>query len=823
MAVQGFVKTTFPVDVPQFPELRLAKDEFDAYIMSEHFNVPSQVLPVREKAQTADGLTAAASDGKDSTRRATAPFMDALLRHVDAAAPRDGMMLTTNGDVAFRESGEALVDLFYELEDVISTDRLRILLEAAWTVDALATLKIIWNARSIHLGKSSRNTFYRAVGWLAQTHPRTLLANLPWLVRPVIVKKLPKQTSAAEGNVSAQAHEEAVVVERAQLLGDDDSFELVEGESEEADVRRPKRVKIEVDDPSLEFDVKYGVAHGYWKDLTNMLALAANDELKVDGNPRAILNVEKLEGDTKRADETKVENKRRNRDWTPGRKKARIHERHARVIARLESHRFNRALHVTVSRLFAEQLKVDLARLHSGNKAEMKSISLAAKWAPSNKGAHDEHTFVVSTIAELLHPFETVCPAGTNPADRTLYLKYARAAYQTATLSPLRKHLQIVERPLSANKFDEIKYECVPSLAMSRYTGLFIKKDETHFGDYLNAVADGKLRISGATLLPSQLVHTVRKFKSGSYRKQFERTLKSKTADMQWNALVQRIRDSGTLQSSIAVCDVSGSMAFPTLTDGTCPMDTAIGLSLILAEVCEPPFGGAFVTFSATPQVLKVGGKSDGRTFEEKVDFIAQTTFSMNTNFVAVFEDLILPLALQHKLKNEDMVKRVFIFSDMQFDSAQNDCVGRTWIVGKDGHRYLQERASRDGRWSTSFERIKKKFAEAGYDLPELVFWNLAGGRAGYQDTHSVGGHEAAPKPVDAQEPGTALVSGYSQAMLKVFMDGGDVARDKDADELVEISKDGEVVKRTQEETSPLSIVKKAIGHEAYRMLKVWD
>jgi 3-deoxy-7-phosphoheptulonate synthase/chorismate mutase len=53
------------------------------------------------------------------------------------------------------------------------------------------------------------------------------------------------------------------------------------------------------------------------------------------------------------------------------------------------------------------------------------------------------------------------------------------------------------------------------------------------------------------------------------------------------------------------------------------------------------------------------------------------------------------------------MVKQVFVFSDMQFDAAY----------------YGTE------RWSTSFERIKTKFADAGYEVPRLVFWNLRSGK----------------------------------------------------------------------------------------------
>jgi hypothetical protein len=709
---------------------------------------------------------------------------------------RDEKMLTENADVAYKTSGNALVDLFFELEEVISAARLKAVLNNAWQDDSEATLKIIWNARSIHLGKSSRIVFYRAIGWLAENHPLTLITNLPWLVRPLIPKKAPQKDEKKEG--------ESTDIEIVDTKDADSDFEIVDAKDGELDGQPDqKRIKLDGDDAAIsEYYVKFGVSHGYWKDLLNILALAANDQLKVDGDPKSILNV------------PKPKEKPHKRDWTEGRKKAVNEERHTGTTARLSNDGFYKALHLTVARLFADQLKTDLSRLQSGRKAEIMLITLAAKWAPTHKGMHDQHTTIVSSIAELLHPFDKVCPEGVDPADRETYLKYARMAYQSQTLSPLRKHLKVVERDITAETFNEIKYERVPSLAMARYTPLFAKKDFDHFDSYIDKVASGKTTISGATLLPSTLVRTVQGSNSlynqvkakgaDAMVQKKQREIQLKTVDGQWNTLVRRIKDSGTLESSIAVCDVSGSMSGPRFSDGTCPIDSSIGLSLLLAEVTKPPFGGAFITFSHSPQVMRVGGPDDTRTFTEKVRYIKDANWSMNTDFVAVFEKLILPMAVENKLSADDMVKNIFVFSDMQFDHAGGD-----------------------DRWTTSYERIKKQFQDAGYEMPMLIFWNLAGGRAGYGQTSldDDDGDDAAPKPVTAAEEGTALVSGYSQGQMKMFLDNGSFDDPKEEEQEVEEKEgdDGEVIiqKKEKKKKDSLDTVKKAIGHEAYRMLKV--
>ena len=116
----------------------------------------------------------------------------------------------------------------------------------------------------------------------------------------------------------------------------------------------------------------------------------------------------------------------------------------------------------------------------------------------------------------------------------------------------------------------------------------------------------------------------------------------------------------------------------------------------------------------------------------------------------------------------------------------------------------------------------------------------MAGGRAGYGNSNNgLGpyGNPIVPKPVTADMEGVALVGGYSQAMLKVFLDDG-VFEDKEEDEecktavkhklseedddLVEVEVDVERAAKRQK-IGPLGTMKKAISHKAYDMLEVVD
>ncbi|PON27182.1 hypothetical protein TGAM01_v204131 [Trichoderma gamsii] len=810
-----FLRTSYPVLFPSHEALFKSSAEYDSFLVNELRGL-HRVVSLESLEDSMDGVTLTAEE-KQSIRK---DWKNGDEKYFN-------LMLTENSDVAFRSTKSPVVDLFYELEDVVSGPRLKELLDAAWAEQPLATLKIIFNARSIHLGKSSKHVFYRAAGWLAEHHPLTLVGNLRWLSRPVIEKKVRKEDGK---------------------------------DAEEGFVKVEKRDGVEnaVD----RYDVRYGVSHGYWKDLLNILALAAEKKLKVLENPKDVLNVED-EAIKSKAISRRKQKQNAAGSATSGRtpkrivkaKKGKVEKKekeiaeiehvleektvhignqsvakHAARDARHEAlkdlfdnNAFYRTLHITVARLFAEQLHSDLEALRSSDPKAKRSISLCAKWAPSHGNFHDRHTCVISSIAEILYPRESLGSAVSASTSREVYLRYAREQYRK-DMSALRKHLEVVERDISANTFDKIKYDRVPSIAMKNYTNLFVKKDLDHFRGYINKVAEGKARISGAVLMPSTLIKAVSSLAAYDGRdlegltadELVDRTvkeIKAKAVNGQWKALVQRIKDSGSLSSCIAVCDVSGSMGSPTFSDKTTPMDSAVGLSLLVAEVTEPPFGGNFISFHSHPQMISI---DTTKTLPEKVAHIKQSDWGFNTDFVAVFEKLLLPTAIANDLKQEDMVKRVFVFSDMQFDQAEME--------------YSDDK--RQDPWSaSSYERIKKKYEEHGYEMPELVFWNLAGGRAGY---NAGGGDETAPKPVLAEEMGTALVSGYSQGMLKVFMDNGmfdeeEEEEEEEEDDFEKMDEEGneekkpEKVAKKKEKINPLSMVKKAISHKGYAMLEVLD
>ncbi|KAI4974080.1 hypothetical protein ZWY2020_042164 [Hordeum vulgare] len=94
------------------------------------------------------------------------------------------------------------------------------------------------------------------------------------------------------------------------------------------------------------------------------------------------------------------------------------------------------------------------------------------------------------------------------------------------------------------------------------------------------------------------------------------------------------------------------------------PMDVCVSLGLLLSELCNEPWRHRVITFSMRPQLHHVVGD----TLWDKAQFI-QRMVAANTDFQAVFDQL-LHVAVAGNLAPESMVKKVIVFSDMEFDQA---------------------------------------------------------------------------------------------------------------------------------------------------------
>ncbi|KAK4054032.1 hypothetical protein OIO90_003677 [Microbotryomycetes sp. JL221] len=516
-------------------------------------------------------------------------------------------------------------------------------------------------------------------------------------------------------------------------------------------------------------------SHGVYRDLLNMIWLTSM--------PNDLTNSKNefdLDGDFSRLPGFGVNGKSKyvkQRSKKPGRKEAKEESANPDADKYIKNaSQITLALYSTVVRIFGEQLRQDLTAFermkelkrqgkHDEAKRLSKKISLAAKWAPTEDHANDAHTGISAVIAAYLTPPQD---GVHNPASTSRAL----ASYRTKYLRPLRQHLEIVERRMSSNEWTDIRYNRVPSLAMNQHKKTFIAHDREGFRQYLFDVAKGTKSITGAALTPGKLVKEAMECSDDA--------LELEVVEAQWKTLVSSIKDVGSLSNAIAVADVSGSMFSTPLPDKTAPIHSSLGLTILVASVTCQPWSNAVISFTESPAFIDL--KSD--SLKKNIEEISARGMGFNTDFVRMMR-LVLSKAKQNRLKQQDMPEFMYIFSDMEFDEAQS---------------------IRSTNFTTHHEIVKTEYSDAGYELPQMVYWNLASRS------------DSSSKPVTMNDQGVALVSGYSQAMLKVFL-GGNLVQDE---AWTEIGPQGEEVV-TKAKIDPVQVMQKALSHESYNDLKVYD
>ena len=266
-----------------------------------------------------------------------------------------------------------------------------------------------------------------------------------------------------------------------------------------------------------------------------------------------------------------------------------------------------------------------------------------------------------------------------------------------------------VEQKLCANIIKAIDYSHVPSVAMNNYKHLFMMKDSERFNSYISDVMDGKGKINASVLFPHQVLRSIEFTKSSI-----------KAAQVQWDALPNYME--GSSERILPVCDVSGSMS-------GLPMDVCIALGMYISERNESIFKDAFITFSTTPSMEYVRGEY----LYERIQSVGTANWDMSTDLQATF-DLVLNSAVREKIHASQMPTKLLILSDMEFDYIDRSNVG------------------------TNLDHIRAKYAEAGYTMPEIIFWNL-NGRVGNV-------------PATNADKNIGLVSGFSPSILKSILQG---------------------------------------------------
>ena len=344
----------------------------------------------------------------------------------------------------------------------------------------------------------------------------------------------------------------------------------------------------------------------------------------------------------------------------------------------------------------AKQFAADMEALRAGD-----SVSLLAKWLPSVNASNADAVAMAKKIARSM--------------------KMTDRDYRKAVVE-LRAKIRIIENNLREKDYT-FDYSKQPSKAMFKYRAAFMRNDSERYGEFINKVSRGEAKLNANTLMPYELVD--RYLTSGWGRKSFMVDI-SEDEKKVLNATWESLPDFGGTENAIAVIDTSGSMYW---TSSPKPASVALSLGLYFAERNKGIFHNHFIEFSRTARLIEIKGD----TFADRLRYIASFNEIADTNVEAVF-DLILRAAVKNSIPQEEMPATLYIISDMEFNCAVRNA------------------------GTTNFENAKNRYAQFGYKLPDVVFWNVQSRNR--------------QQPVTMNEQGVALVSGCTPRLFSMVAGG---------------------------------------------------
>ncbi|KAJ1695333.1 hypothetical protein LUZ63_012031 [Rhynchospora breviuscula] len=668
--------------------------------------------------------------------------------------PKPKRGFTENGSATFLSSGNPCVDFFFQVVPTTPSSRVVSLLTASWKHDPLTALKLLCHLRGVRgTGKSDKERFYAGALWLHRNHPKTLALNV---------------ASFAEFGYMKDLLEILFRLLHGDEIQQEMKNELLQSRGTKRGYKR--RASIKVTQPPKRVKLQSVPSKATVADFIAVKIAEVQKKNSIEKAEPAVADPkpEPKEDTDKKVPNTKYLNKQK-----------KIVSLAKKALAQYNSDSKYRFLFYRVAEFFAAMLASDLKHLNSG---KIQKIGLAAKWCPSLDKSFDQSTLLCEAIARIMFP-RNAYPEYEFLSEQQ-YVLLVRNRLRREVLVPIRKVLKLPEVYMSAQRWADLPYSRVASVAMKRYKKLFKKYDKERFEEYLTKVEEGKAKISAGALFPHEIA-------APAYRGEDD-----KVAELQWQRVVDDLLEKGTLSNCIAVCDVSGSMS------GT-PMEVCIALGVLVSELSEEPWKGKVITFHESPSIQIIRGKS----LKEKISFVRGINWGMSTDFQAVF-DQILDTAVRAKIKPEGMVKKVFVFSDMEFNVArgggyhhwetesESETDSEESVDETESEAESEEETNSEAEtdseeeteyksWETDYEVICKKFEAKGYGdvVPEIVFWNL---------------RDSTSTPVTANQKGVALVSGFSKNSLKIFLEGKSVP-------------------------TPEEVMMEAISGEEYRKLIVFD
>ena len=305
-------------------------------------------------------------------------------------------------------------------------------------------------------------------------------------------------------------------------------------------------------------------------------------------------------------------------------------------------------------------------------------VTLLAKWLPSENASNKHTKEMAKVITEALN--------------------LTRKDYRK-TLSKLRERIKVIERLMSQNRWDEIKFEEIPSCAGMKYAAAFSRR-EIIKEQYRKFIESDDTKVHADTLYPYDVIRQIKLNEHWDYNTDkihysLDVDVDRDVINKYWNNLPDYF--NGKENSMLCIVDTSGSMQCG---GNPKPTDVANGLAIYAAEHNKGEFANQFITFSSNPHFVKFTEDMD---VIDKQLLIRSKEEMANTDLLKTFE-LLRSIALENDCA-DDLPESLVVISDMEID------------------------------WGSNFESTKEAVTEMakereiwkryGLKMPKLVYWNV--------------------------------------------------------------------------------------------------
>lgn len=340
----------------------------------------------------------------------------------------------------------------------------------------------------------------------------------------------------------------------------------------------------------------------------------------------------------------------------------------------------------------------------------MKS-KLVAKWSPREKSSK-------KLIAMELIEYLNISPR-----------QYRKMLTELTSNSIVK--MCVPELFMCRGDWDNINFSHVPSKAANLYKTAFYKhtQESGAYKKYVDSLLkgdDSSVKVNANAIFPHEVIKNIIDITNTWDTNKLSST-ELGLIQAQWDALPDYMDN----QNILPVVDTSASMFWDTSkvfgTKNLYAGHIAQSLGLYCSDKNKGAFKDLVMQFNTEPKIELFKG-----SILEKCKLISSMDVGGSTDLEAAFKN-ILKLGIKHQVPESDMPKIILIMSDMQFNESRSD---------------PNESAQK---------MIKRMYKEAGYELPKVVYWNLAA-------------HDNVP--VKFNKSGVALVSGYSPSILKSILKG---------------------------------------------------